>query len=387
MNKYNKKNIDYKNLSPLECYTLLSKNKNFIIDPAQKKLIITLNNLWQDLVKLNKKRNFFLGKLLFNLTPPKNIYIWGSVGRGKSFLMDIFYDCLPFKEKKRIHFHEFMEYIHKSLEKLKHKDNPIDHIALELSKQLDVLCFDEFHINDIADAMILGNLLLNLIKNKIVIVVTSNYEPNNLYYKGLNRSSFLSTINLIYEKFNVININGKIDFRLNYIDKLPVFYIPDTKENNKKFENLFNKITINKPYKKNTIKVCGREINAIKHFENIIWFDFYTLCFTNRSQKDYLFLSKNYLYIFISGIKKLSSLDKNVARRFTWLIDILYDFKVKLCLTSSSQLEQIYTKGDFSQEFKRTVSRLVEMQSLKYFQLPHTLLKSKQNIENIFYDL
>lgn len=377
-------NITFDNVTPLQRYNSLHDHKEYIFDTSQKKVIIILDQVWQDLALLHKKRNSLLGKSLFSPPIPKGIYIWGSVGRGKSFLMDIFYNCLPYSYKRRVHFHEFINSVHKKLEFLKHKDNPLDIIGLELSKEVKILCFDEFYVNDIANAIILGNLLFSLIKNGIVIVATSNYEPNKLYTQGLNRSSFLSTIDFIYKNFNIIHLDGTTDYRLRSLVSLPVFYIPNSQENNKKLENLFNKISSGKTFKENYIEIDERKIDTIKHCECGIWFDFNVLCFTNRSKQDYLFLAKHYLYIFISDIRKLSIVDKDGARRFTWLIDILYDLKVKLFLTSSCNLEDIYMSDDFSQEFTRTLSRLIEMQSKNYLISNHLLLSDSNVLENIF---
>ncbi|MDO4641554.1 MAG: cell division protein ZapE [Neisseria sp.] len=365
---------DYANHSPLTWYQAASNQPGFIQDGAQKKAIEYLDRLWTELMMFKRKRNRFLGRSLRSPQLPKGLYFYGGVGRGKSFLMDAFYGCLPYRRKRRVHFHAFMAEIHQRLRGLKSETNPLKAVAAEIAKETRVLCFDEFHVSDIADAMILGRLLENLFNEGVVLVATSNYAPSELYPQGQNRSSFLPTIALLEDKLTILNVDGGEDYRLRTLSPAEVFYIPANEQNEAKLAALFSQVTAaQKPLDIN-IKIHGRDLVCKGRTERVIWFDFQTLCFGPRSQADYLYLAEHYQMVFISGIEKLTPDKRSEARRLTWLIDVFYDYRVKLCATSQVPAEEIYTEGDFANEFVRTVSRMVEMQSEEYLALPHLTL-------------
>ena len=356
----------YHNHSPLTWYQAASQQTAFIRDAAQARAIEHLDRLWTELMMFKRKRNRFLGRSLRSPQLPKGLYFYGGVGRGKSFLMDAFYGCLPYRRKRRVHFHAFMAEIHQRLRGLKSEANPLKAVAAEIAKETRVLCFDEFHMSDIADAMILGRLLKNLFNEGVVLVATSNYAPSELYPQGQNRSSFLPTIASIEEKLTILNVDGGEDYRHRTLTAAEVFYIPANDENERKLADLFTQVTAGQAERPSEIEIHGRMLRCKKRTDKAIWFDFRMLCFGPRSQADYLYLSEHYKMIFVSGIEKLSQAERAEARRLTWLIDVMYDYRVKFCATCDVPVGEIYVEGDFAQEFVRTASRLTEMQSQEY---------------------
>ncbi len=368
---------DFTNHSPLTWYHAASSRPGFIHDPSQRKAIEFLDKLWTELMMFKRKRNRFLGRSLRSPQLPKGLYFYGGVGRGKSFLMDVFYGCLPYRRKRRVHFHAFMAEIHRRLRELKSEQDPLKSVAAEIARETRVLCFDEFHVSDIADAMILGRLLENLFNEGVVLVATSNYAPSGLYPQGQNRSSFLPTIALLEEKLTILNVDSGEDYRLRSLNSADVFYIPADEANERKLAALFDRMTAGQHRSDNDIEILGRPLTAKAHAEKAIWFDFRMLCFGPRSQADYLYLAERYEIVFISGIEKLDPSQRAEARRLTWLADVFYDYRVKICASSHVPVQEIYTEGDFAHEFVRTVSRLVEMQSEEYLALPHLTLSKK----------
>lgn len=364
----------YHNHSPLTWYQAASQQAAFIRDAAQARAIEHLDRLWTELMMFKRKRNRFLGRSLRSPQLPKGLYFYGGVGRGKSFLMDAFYGCLPYRRKRRVHFHAFMAEIHQRLRGLKSEANPLKAVAAEIAKETRVLCFDEFHVSDIADAMILGRLLENLFNEGVVLVATSNYAPSELYPQGQNRSSFLPTIALIEDKLTILNVDGGEDYRHRTLTAAEVFYIPANDENERKLADLFTQVTAGQVERPSEIEIHGRMLRCKKRTDKAIWFDFRMLCFGPRSQADYLYLSEHYEMIFVSGIEKLSQAERAEARRLTWLIDVMYDYRVKFCATCDVPVGEIYVEGDFAQEFVRAASRLTEMQSQEYLNLLHLTL-------------
>ena len=370
---------EFDNHSPLTWYQAASQKPSFIRDEAQARAIEHLDRLWTELMMFKRKRNRFLGRSLRSPQVPKGLYFYGGVGRGKSFLMDAFYGCLPYRRKRRVHFHAFMAEIHRRLKGLKSETNPLKAVAAEIAEETRVLCFDEFHVSDIADAMILGRLLENLLNEGVVLVATSNYAPSELYPQGQNRSSFLPTIALIEANLTVLNVDGGEDYRLRTLKPAEIFFIPDNDENEQKLSDLFKNMSGGVAAEAGISVIHGREIPHKAKSEQVIWFDFRALCFGPRSQADYLYLAEHYEIVFLSGLERLTPQEKAEARRLTWLIDVLYDYRVKLCATSKVGVDDIYVEGDFAQEFTRTASRMAEMQSEAYLKLPHLTLNAPKS--------
>lgn len=365
----------FANHSPKTWYQAAAQQPAFIQDAAQARAIEHLDRLWNELMMFKRKRNRFLGRSLRSPEVPKGLYFYGGVGRGKSFLMDAFFGCLPYRRKRRVHFHAFMAEIHRRMRDKRSEQNPLKSVAADIAEETRVLCFDEFHVSDIADAMILGRLLENLFAHGVVLVATSNYAPSELYPQGQNRSSFLPTIALIERHLTVLNVDSGEDYRMRTLTPAEVFYVPDNAENEAKLADLFARLSNGKPAVPEKIVIHERELTCKARAAWIIWFDFRTLCFGTRSQADYLWLAQHYTHVLISGVEKMSPNEKNEARRLTLLVDVFYDYRVKLCLTSQVPMQDLYTEGDFAHEFVRTVSRLVEMQSRDYLALPHLQLK------------
>ena len=370
---------EFDNHSPLTWYQAASQKPSFIRDEAQARAIEHLDRLWTELMMFKRKRNRFLGRSLRSPQVPKGLYFYGGVGRGKSFLMDAFYGCLPYRRKRRVHFHAFMAEIHRRLKGLKSEANPLKAVAAEIAEETRVLCFDEFHVSDIADAMILGRLLENLLNEGVVLVATSNYAPSELYPPGQNRSSFLPTIALIEANLTVLNVDGGEDYRLRTLKPAEIFFVPDNDENEQKLSDLFKNMSGGVAAEAGISVIHGREIPHKAKSEQVIWFDFRALCFGPRSQADYLYLAEHYEIVFLSGLERLTPQEKAEARRLTWLIDVLYDYRVKLCATSKVGVDDIYVEGDFAQEFTRTASRMAEMQSEAYLKLPHLTLNAPKS--------
>ncbi len=342
-------------------YIEQTRQKQLIFDDAQLAILQHLD------VFIDKFSNqSFLAKLFYK---PKKLgyYIYGSVGRGKSMIMNQLYLKLPVTQKTRIHFHEFMYHIHQQLAKLKNHDNPLKVITRELKSRYKIIFLDEMMVNDIATAMILKNLFEGLFQQGIYIITSSNSKPDMLYYDGLMRDRFLPAIELLNHKLNVISLNSPNDYRTINSSINELFIINDYNFH-PKLENIFNKVAINKKISNNDIKIQNRKINVIRHSDNAIWFNFAVICGEKRSSLDYLELAATYEWFIIENIYHITDNDKDMIRRFTWLIDILYDNHKKLALSSVCELDQIYIDGELSFEFKRTLSRLTEMQTKEYLE-------------------
>ncbi|RMC95951.1 cell division protein ZapE [Aquitalea palustris] len=357
--------------SPKAWYQAASEKPGFIHDAAQAAAIEELDALWHQLLEFKDKRNRFLGRSLRSPDVPRGLYFWGGVGRGKSFLMDAFYACVPYRRKRRIHFHNFMAEVHRELRLLAGSKDPLLAYADKIARDTRLLCFDEFHVSDIADAMMLGRLLSALFERGVVLVTTSNYPPDNLYPNGLQRQNFLPTIELIKRELNVLNVDGGNDYRLRELTREPLFMVPDDAAAEARMEAMFTRLSSETLIAKQEIEILGRHIPVRKLAPGMIWFDFPAICDGPRAQTDYLEIATEFHTVFISGIPKLQAKDASIARRFTWLVDVFYDNRVKLIASAAVEIDDIYTDGVQASEFFRTASRLTEMQSKSYLELPH----------------
>lgn len=378
---------EFNNQSPLIWYQTAQQQLGFIHDEAQLRAIKQLDRLWTELMMFKRKRNRFLGRSLRSPRAPKGLYMYGGVGRGKSFLMDVFFGCLPYRRKRRVHFHAFMAEVQQRLKDHHSQTNPLSAVAQDIAKEVRVLCFDEFHVSDIADAMILGRLLDGLFEQGVVMVATSNYAPAELYPQGQNRSSFLPTIALIEKQLTILNVDGGQDYRMRALKPADVFYIPADTASEKKLEKLFHKINDQQQIVGGEIEILGRKLVYKALSETTIWFDFNELCCGPRSQNDYLELAKRFRVLILSGIPKMSGGQMAEARRLTWLIDVLYDYHIKLCVSCEVAIDDIYTDGDFANEFTRTASRLTEMGSEEYLTLLHQTLDLGKETSNAGKDI
>jgi cell division protein ZapE len=344
--------------------------RGIVADAAQQAAAKRLQKFYDDLVAFKAARRTRLRKLLSSPELPRGVWFWGGVGRGKSFLMDCFFAAVPYTRKRRVHFHAFMREIHESLKNHRNETDPLLQVASDISKQTRLMCFDEFHVSDIADAMILGRLLEALFAEGVLFCITSNYPPSGLYPNGLQRNRFLPTIELLTKRLDVIEIDAGIDYRRRDLAQEDVFLVPTNAVTLGTMEGLFKRIAGGEGHSR-PIEIEGREVPVVVRAPGVIWFDFATLCGGPRSQTDYLALVDRHHTVFLSSIPKLEREQASEARRFTWLVDVLYDHRVKLIICSDCNAEEIYTQGPQAIEFTRTVSRLVEMRSQEYLATPH----------------
>ena len=312
-----------------------------------------------------KRANKFMR--LFTKPPiPKGVYFWGGVGRGKSMLMDTYYQQSPVERKIRIHFHEFMHGVHRELETLKGQSDPLEEVAKRVAERYRLICFDEFHVSDIADAMILHRLLDGLVRNGVGFVMTSNYKPDDLYPNGLHRDRILPAIELIKRVTDVVNVDAGIDYRRRTLTQAQTYYAPNDEAAEKALSDLFYRLSSHNEGQ--VLHINHREIKAKAYAGSVAWFDFSELCVTARSQTDYLELIRLFETILLSNVPVMTPAMASQARRFTWLIDVMYDHNVKLFISAAAPAEALYTEGQMANEFFRTVSRLVEMQSKEYLE-------------------
>lgn len=358
-------------MSPKAWYESISRQPGFVHDAAQAAAIDELDALWHELIAFKSRRNHFLGRSLLSADVPKGIYFWGGVGRGKTFLMDAFYACLPYRRKRRIHFHNFMSEVHHELKALAGEKDPLIALAGNIAKSTRLLCFDEFHVSDIADAMILGRLLEALFERGVVLITTSNYAPDGLYPNGLQRQNFLPAIALLKRELRVINLDGGNDYRMKTKIRAPLYMAPANAESESGMNSMFERLSAGSLQDQSHIEVQGRQIAVKKLAANMIWFDFQAICGGPRAQDDYLEIAHKYPMVFLSGIPKMTAEDAAEAQRFTWLVDVFYDNNVKLVASAEAPPAELYIDGVHASEFSRTASRLTEMQSRSYMELPH----------------
>lgn len=356
----------------LEAFEAAMKNRGIKADEAQLAAARRLQHFYDELIAFKAARRTRLRKLLVRPSLPRGVYFWGGVGRGKSFLMDCFYDAVPYTRKRRVHFHAFMREVHHQLRQHKHEADPLMQVAERIAEKTRLLCFDEFHVSDIADAMILGRLMERLFERGVVFCVTSNYPPDGLYPNGLQRHNFLPTIALLKRNLDVIEVDGGIDYRLRALEKVEVYHVPADAEAERRMGEYFVAVAGGEGHTR-SIEVLGRELAVKRRAPGVIWFDFATLCGGPRSQNDYLDLAHRFHTVFLSGVPRMSALQASEARRFTWLVDVFYDHRVKLVITAEALAHELYIDGPNAHEFPRTVSRLIEMRTREYLATKHRI--------------
>jgi len=369
------KTMDMNALTPnapgmLGAYARALDAKGFEADPAQMLAVERLETLYQALMRFKTARGHKLRRMISPPMVPRGVYFWGGVGRGKSFIMDCFFAAVPYKRKKRIHFHAFMHQIHAELRQHAGKADPLVPVAERIAKETRLLCFDEFHVSDIADAMILGRLLELLFEKGVIFVMTSNYPPDNLYPNGLQRMNFLPTIELLKHKMDIMPLDGGQDYRLRKLEVMPVYHVPHDEETQRALAEYFA-VAATMPGVEGSLEINGRKIKTIRQAPGVAWFDFFAICGDGRAQTDYLELVREYHTILVSNIPVLEVRHGAEARRFTWLVDVCYDHRVKLIISAATNPDDLYVEGPNAHEFFRTASRLTEMQSREYLALPH----------------
>jgi cell division protein ZapE len=339
------------------------------LDHAQIAALDRLQQLADDLVAFRAARKSTL-KRLFGVDVPRGIYLWGGVGRGKSFLMDGFYATVAIRRKTRVHFHAFMRDVHASLAGLRDETDPLLAVAEQIANRYRLVCFDEFHVDDIADAMILGRLLAGLFEHGVVLVVTSNYAPDDLWPNGLLRERFLPAVALIKQWLDVVEVDAGVDYRLRTLEHVETFHVPAGPAADAAMSAAWEAMR-GGAHESTHLTVEGRVLAAHRRAGSVVWFDFRALCDGPRSQRDYLELARRFSVLFLSDIPQMAADAADQARRFTWLIDILYDHRVKLVASAAVAPGELYVAGPHAGEFARTVSRLAEMRTRDYMALPH----------------
>lgn len=346
------------------------ERRHIVLDAAELAALDRLQRLHDELAAFRKARLSLLRRWFKPPLPPRGVYLWGGVGRGKSFLMDAFYAAAPLRRKTRIHFHAFMKSVHDELKALPRELDPLAAVAARIARRYRLVCFDEFHVSDVADAMILGRLLSALFDLGVVFVLTSNYRPDDLYPNGLQRQNLLPTIALLKRWLDVIEVDGGTDYRLRELEHAASYYIAPPGAADARLAALFERMCPG-PDEDTRLVIDSRVLKAKKRAGSVVWFDFATLCEGPRSQIDYLELARRFAVIIVSDVPRLSPDMSNAARRFAWLVDVLYDHQVKLLLSAEVAAGELYREGANAYEFARTVSRLVEMGTREYMGLPH----------------
>ena len=367
--------------TPLERYQKDLQRPDFNHDAAQEQAVRHLQDLYDRLVaawEAEQRPKTFLTRVKGAFSTQhrsleKGLYFWGGVGRGKTYLMDNFYESLPFNNKMRAHFHRFMRRVHQELKSLDGQKNPLETVADRLAMEARVICFDEFFVSDITDAMILGTLMQLLFDRGVSLVATSNIVPDGLYKDGLQRDRFLPAIKLLNEHTLVVNVDGGVDYRLRALEQAELYHCPldDAADASllKSFESL---VPDKEEIKANMeIEVEGRPILSRFEAEDVVWFDFLDLCDGPRSQNDYIELAREYHAVLVANVPELSRETDDQARRFINMVDEFYDRNVKLIISAEKPLATIYAGGKLNFEFERTTSRLLEMQSHDYLAQPH----------------
>ena len=366
-------------LSPMEKYTQDLTRDDFLFDAAQENAVKNLQRLYEDLLiqplavssfkKVLSRWKRVMSKP--DVKPIKGLYFWGGVGRGKTYLVDTFYDCLPFNNKMRVHFHRFMHRVHEELKTLQGQSDPLKIIAKRFADETRIICFDEFFVSDITDAMILGTLFEELFAHNVTLVATSNIIPDELYRNGLQRERFLPAIKLINECCDTVNVDSGVDYRLRTLEQAEIYHFPLDNQADENLMQYFQQLSTETGQKDKIIEINNRPLTTIQESKGVVHFEFSTLCETARSQRDYMELSRLYHTVLLANVTQMGADNDDSTRRFIALVDEFYERHVKLIMSAEVDLEQLYTDGRLSFEFKRCLSRLQEMQSHDYLASEH----------------
>lgn len=363
-------------MSVLAAYQDALSRRGYTADAAQLRAAERLQQMHDAFVDFKARRSNRLKRLLNRPNVPRGIWLYGGVGRGKSFLMDCFYSSIPVRRKLRIHFHEFMRAVHRELDELKGTADPLDEAARRIALRYRLICFDEFHVSDIADAMILERLMRALFANGTTFVMTSNYHPDDLYPDGLHRDRVLPAIAVIKENVDVVAVDAGVDYRRRAMELVQVYHTPLNSSAEQAMSSAFDALADIED-EDPAITIAGRTLIAHRRAGAAIWFDFDTLCGSPRSQIDYLEIATRFHTVFLSRVPRMTPAMSSEARRFVWLIDVFYDQSIKLIISAESPPEQLYTSGAMSGEFHRTVSRILEMQSKVYLTAPRRTVATR----------
>ena len=363
--------------SPAERYAKAISSGQFMADDAQAEAVHELNRVWGELISRYKasKKAF---RRFRRQTAPQGVYMWGGVGRGKTWLMDQFYESIPFRRKTRMHFHHFMQYVHKELNKNSGQQNPLDIVAEQIYKEAVVICFDEFFVSNVTDAMILSDLFQKLFTRGVTLVATSNIAPDGLYKNGIHRDRFIPTIEMVKKHCRVLNVDAGVDYRLRVLKQAQLFKSPLTHEHKLWMAQRFAALTQSQTVSDEPIIINGRNVDTLGHTEDVLWCEFSELCMKPRSPADFIQISNVYNTVLVSNVPNLNDVLSEGTRRFIYLVDEFYDRGVKLLLTSEAGIIDLYSGEKLAFEIERTRSRLLEMQSDEYLQSAHRQINGEQ---------
>jgi cell division protein ZapE len=343
-----------------------ARRHGFDLDPAQRQSLEHFHRLYDGLAARSKHRPP-LARWWTRTRPVTGIYLWGRAGRGKSFLMDSFFSCAPAAHKERVHFHRFMQQIHRELARRQGEPDPLQSVARATAQRARLVCLDEFHVADIADAMILGRLLEALFSHGTLLVMTSNQPPNELYRDGLQRARFLPAIELLQKNLEIVRVDDGIDYRLRALESAGVYHVGGADE---PVERAFISIARHASNGGAELDIEGRPVKVRSHAPGIAWFDFAALCSAPRGNADYIELARRYHTVAVSSIPRFTPAEADQLQRFIWMVDEFYDRRVKL-IASAAAAPQELCRDAGGDGFERTVSRLIEMQSRDYLGQPH----------------
>jgi cell division protein ZapE len=351
-----------------ELYHQTLVERGYQADPAQLRAVAALQRCQDEWIAYKSRRSNAITKALVRPPIPRGVYMHGGVGRGKSFLMDSFFQAVPLQRKTRLHFHEFMREVHRELQDLKGIANPLDELGKRIGRRFRLICFDEFHVADVTDAMILHRLLVSMFANRVSIVTTSNFHPDQLYPNGLHRDRILPAIELLKAKLEVMSVDNGTDYRRRTLQHVQLYHTPLGAQADAAMSTAFDELAESRD-EDPLLHIEHREIKARRKAGGVVWFDFRQLCGGPRSQNDYLELATQFHTLLLSDVPMMPPKLASEARRFTWLVDVLYDRRVKLIMSAAVPAEQLYTDGPLAHEFPRTISRLNEMQSQEFLDL------------------
>ncbi len=355
-------------MSVRQLYHAALAERGYQPDPAQLRAIAALERCEDEWAEYKARRSNALVKLISRPAIPRGVYLHGGVGRGKSFLMDCFFNAVPITRKTRLHFHEFMREVHRELAELKGTINPLHELGRRVSRRYRLICFDEFHVSDVTDAMILHRLLESLFEHRVSIVTTSNFHPDELYPHGLHRERILPAIELLKRHLDVVDVDNGTDYRRRTLEQVKLYHTPLGLEAEDEMAQAFDRLAEARD-ESPELHIEYRVLHARRRAGGVVWFDFKELCGGPRSQNDYLELATQFHTVLVSGVPQMTPRHASEARRFTWLVDVMYDRRVKLIVSAAVPPELLYAEGPLAHEFPRTVSRLSEMQSAEFLAL------------------
>jgi len=362
----------------LQLYDEALRKRGFAEDASQRVAVLRLQQLFEEWSAYKRQRRTALQRLVVRPPLPRGVYLWGEVGRGKTFLMDSFYRCLPLVRRRRVHFHHFMRDVHRELRELKGRANPLDALAERIARRYRLICFDEIAVSDVADAMILCRLLGRTMDRGVVYCMTSNYHPDELYKGGLKREDFVPTIALLKERLDVVHVDGGTDYRKRTLRQVRTYHSPLTPETDDALMRTFETIA-EVEEESHELDVEGRIIPYRHRAGGVVWFDFKVICGWGRSQNDYIDLARRFHTIIVSGVPRMGIERADEARRFTLLVDVLYDQRVKLIVSAEAPADHLLVRDGQPRnaqlqamifQFDRTTSRLAEMQTAEYLSEP-----------------